>query len=237
MEEEIKLELGYELLSLVNKEHGTLLDGITKLRELHPEIPKIRIMDNMNLEPNQFSIGKKKYIFESNPEDISIILDAISEYAKNTFGISLCKNYKTGDSLSLKLMNPSSKEFNINFMLADYPSFWNSQYNSYYDENSNCKYCFFITEISEVSDGLYKFEIINTDVDKGNRRYCFGGRFKYYLKKGDTITLQYYENTDYIVKATVFDIKNNSITFSFDKEVTIPSQFFESNASSVRGWI
>lgn len=63
MEEEIKLELGYELLSLVNKEHGTLLDGITKLRELHPEIPKIRIMDNMNLEPNQFSIGKKKYSF------------------------------------------------------------------------------------------------------------------------------------------------------------------------------
>ena len=44
MEEEIKLELGYELLSLVNKEHGTLLDGITKLRELHPEIPKIRII-------------------------------------------------------------------------------------------------------------------------------------------------------------------------------------------------
>lgn len=66
---------------------------------------------------------------------------------------------------------------------------------------------FFYCGIIRCNRLTYKFEIIITDVDKGNRQYCFKGKCKYYLMKGDTMTLQYYENTDYFVKATVFDIQ------------------------------
>ena len=83
MGKEIELELGYGLLPLLNKKQGSLLEGIKSLRKEHPEIPKVHITDNITLEPKQFCVEKKKYSLESNPEDISCILDAISEYAKN----------------------------------------------------------------------------------------------------------------------------------------------------------
>ena len=75
MEEEIKLELGYELLSLVNKEHGTLLDGITKLRELHPEIPKIRIMDNMNFVLGGSAVSYMNRVFDRRAMNSEYYID------------------------------------------------------------------------------------------------------------------------------------------------------------------
>jgi len=61
----ISLELGYALISLVDKESGTeLLDRITKIRreialELGLVIPRIRIIDNMKLEASQYSVKIK----------------------------------------------------------------------------------------------------------------------------------------------------------------------------------
>jgi len=56
----ISLELGYGLIPLVDKEHGAeLLDRITRIRresalELGLVVPRIRIIDNMRLEPPEY---------------------------------------------------------------------------------------------------------------------------------------------------------------------------------------
>jgi len=56
----ISLELGYGLIPLVDKEHGAeLLDRITRIRreaalELGLVVPRIRIVDNMRLEPPEY---------------------------------------------------------------------------------------------------------------------------------------------------------------------------------------
>jgi len=58
----LSLELGYGLIPLVDKEHGAeLLDRITRIRresalELGLVVPRIRIIDNMRLEPSEYSI-------------------------------------------------------------------------------------------------------------------------------------------------------------------------------------
>ncbi len=57
----LSLELGYELISLVDKDKGAeLLDRIAGIRtearyDMGLEIPKIRIQDNMSIDPNQYS--------------------------------------------------------------------------------------------------------------------------------------------------------------------------------------
>ena len=57
----LSLELGYALIPLVDKDKGAeLLERITRIRreaalDLGLSVPSIRIMDNMNLEPNQYS--------------------------------------------------------------------------------------------------------------------------------------------------------------------------------------
>lgn len=57
----LSLELGYALIPLVDKEKGAeLLDRISKIRQeaaldMGLPVPKIRIIDNMNLEPNAYS--------------------------------------------------------------------------------------------------------------------------------------------------------------------------------------
>lgn len=54
------LELGYALISLVDKEHGAeLLEHITRIRcevalDMGLVVPRIRIVDNMTLEPNEY---------------------------------------------------------------------------------------------------------------------------------------------------------------------------------------
>jgi len=61
----LSLELGYGLIPLVDKEQGAeLLDRITRIRresalELGLVVPPIRIIDNMRLEPSQYSIKIK----------------------------------------------------------------------------------------------------------------------------------------------------------------------------------
>ena len=58
----LSLELGYGLIPLVDKEQGAeLLDRITRIRresalELGLVVPRIRIIDNMRLEPSEYNI-------------------------------------------------------------------------------------------------------------------------------------------------------------------------------------
>jgi flagellar biosynthesis protein FlhA len=58
----LSLELGYGLIPLVDKDQGAeLLDRITRIRresalELGLVVPRIRIIDNMRLEPSEYSI-------------------------------------------------------------------------------------------------------------------------------------------------------------------------------------
>jgi len=61
----LSLELGYALIPLVNKEKGAeLLERITRIRneaklDMGFVIPKIRIQDNMTLDPNEYSFKIK----------------------------------------------------------------------------------------------------------------------------------------------------------------------------------
>lgn len=61
----LSLELGYALIPLVNKEKGAeLLERITRIRneaklDMGFVIPKIRILDNMTLEPDEYSFKIK----------------------------------------------------------------------------------------------------------------------------------------------------------------------------------
>jgi flagellar biosynthesis protein FlhA len=84
----LSLELGYGLIPLVDKDQGAeLLDRITRIRresalELGLVIPRIRIIDNMRLEPNEYSVKIKGvevgrgslrtgYYLAINPGDVS----------------------------------------------------------------------------------------------------------------------------------------------------------------------
>ncbi len=84
----LSLELGYGLIPLVDKDQGAeLLDRITRIRresalELGLVVPRIRIIDNMRLEPNEYSIKIKGveigrgslrtgYYLAINPGDVS----------------------------------------------------------------------------------------------------------------------------------------------------------------------
>jgi len=63
--DQLSLELGYGLIPLVDKDQGAeLLDRITRIRresalELGLVVPRIRIIDNMRLEPNEYSVKIK----------------------------------------------------------------------------------------------------------------------------------------------------------------------------------
>ena len=63
--DQLAIELGYGLIPLVDKDHGAeLLDRITRIRresalELGLVVPKIRIVDNMRLEPAEYCIKIK----------------------------------------------------------------------------------------------------------------------------------------------------------------------------------
>ena len=111
-------------------------------------------------------------------------------------------------------------------MLAGYPAFWN---HDYYDWNikSNSNYALYITEVSRVSDEIYKVEMINTETRECNCSFHLGGRFKFFLKKGDTFDFQYYYNTqyDYSVRATVETLAYNTLELSFDKAICLPPDF------------
>ena len=63
--DDIRLELGYQLLSLVNKEGARLTDQIKALRkqlaqEMGFVLPSVRIQDNLQLSPNEYVIRLKE---------------------------------------------------------------------------------------------------------------------------------------------------------------------------------
>ena len=63
----MSLELGFALIPLVDKEKGAeLLERVTRLRrefalDLGLIVPRIRIIDSMKLEPNEYSLKIKGY--------------------------------------------------------------------------------------------------------------------------------------------------------------------------------
>ena len=82
MEDKFVLELGYELLSLVDRDHPELLDGILNLRKQKPYIPKIRIMDNITLEPFEISLNKERSILNKEENLTSQILTIIENFVE-----------------------------------------------------------------------------------------------------------------------------------------------------------
>lgn len=248
MENPILLELGYGLIPLVDKEKGSiLLEDISALRKNDPKIPKFRIQDNMQLEPFQISIGlegnieKPRFASEvfslDEKADASTIMDCILQYFEKHPQLYLRKHFRTGESLSFTFERPSRGDFQINLMLPDYPTFWNRSYSFDKEIKSNCNYAYFITEVSKYSDEAYKVEIINTTVADYDNRYYLAGRFKFYLKIGDTLNFLYYDDAEkYQVKATVVNLANNTIDLSFDKCIEIPTPFLESNISNRCNW-
>lgn len=138
--------------------------------------------------------------------EIDVLIKCIYEYY---FG-KIESKFKTGESLTVNTFfeeYSEKKSFQINFMLEKYPVIWN-EIGSY--KNNNTDYQLYISEISEVKDELWKLELIMTkkDVD----RYFLGGRFKFFIRKGDLFNLKYYEHPLYNRPAEVIDIDYNSIT-------------------------
>jgi flagellar biosynthesis protein FlhA len=99
----LSLELGYGLIPLVDKDQGAeLLDRITRIRresalELGLVVPRIRIIDNMRLEPNEYSVKikgvevgrgmlKTGYYLAINPGDVSAELEG-EETRDPAFGL------------------------------------------------------------------------------------------------------------------------------------------------------
>lgn len=83
MADKFVLELGYELLSLVDRDnHPGLLDGILNLRKQKPYIPKIRIMDNITLEPFEISLNKERSILNKEENLTSQILTIIENFVE-----------------------------------------------------------------------------------------------------------------------------------------------------------
>ena len=83
MEDKFVLELGYELLSLVDRDnHPELLDGILNLRKQKTYIPKIRIMDNITLDPFEISLNKERSILNKEENLTSQILTIIENFVE-----------------------------------------------------------------------------------------------------------------------------------------------------------
>jgi hypothetical protein len=141
--------------------------------------------------------------YENKSDDL---IKCIYEYY---FG-KIESKFKTGESLTVNTFfekYSEKKSFQINFMLEKYPVIWNET-DSYKDNNTD--YQLYISEISEVKDELWKLELIMTK--KNVDRYFLGGRFKFFIRKGDLINLKYYEHPLYNRPAEVIDIDYNSIT-------------------------
>ena len=141
--------------------------------------------------------------YENKSDDL---IKCIYEYY---FG-KIESKFKTGESLTVNTFfekYSEKKSFQINFMLEKYPVIWNET-DSYKDNNTD--YQLYISEISEVKDELWKIELIMTK--KNVDRYFLGGRFKFFIRKGDLINLKYYEHPLYNRPAEVIDIDYNSIT-------------------------
>ena len=230
MEEKFVLEIGYGLLPLVDKSNNELLDGMSYLRKKKLHIPKIRIRDNMSLEPFEISLNQERHVLDKNDNLTTQIITLIEQYVKEHPEMQEMEAvFKTGESLSFIFARAEKADFKVNLMLPEYPTFWNRTYS--FDGRtikSNCDYSLYITEISPVSNDVYKVELINTEIMESNNRYYLAGRFKFFLKKGDTLDFQYYDDEEkYRVQAKVEDLSYNMIHLTFDKVINIPAPFCE----------
>ena len=243
MEEKFVLEIGYGLLPLVDKSNHELLDDISYLRKKKLHCPKIHIRDNMTLEPYEISLNQERHVLDDNENLSSQICTLIEQYVNEHLEIQEMQEvFKTGESLSFIFARPEKKDFKVNLMLPEYPTFWNRSYSlNGRPVISNCDYSLYITEISEASSGIYKVELINTEIVEDNNRYYLAGRFKFYLKKGDTLDFLYYDEKDdkgkYRVQAKVEDLSYNKMELSFDKVITIPEPFCEENSNIRCSWL
>ena len=84
VEDKLVLELGYCLISLVNKTEYGLINTISNLRKQKPYLPIMRIKDNMALAPYEFSINGEKHILESKNDNsgTQIISLFITQYVE-----------------------------------------------------------------------------------------------------------------------------------------------------------
>lgn len=80
-EDKVVLELGYGLITLVNKTNSGLITAISILRKQKPYLPIIRIMDNISLTPFEVSINKESHILE-NGNFVSQIITYLSQYVE-----------------------------------------------------------------------------------------------------------------------------------------------------------
>ena len=104
MEEKFVLEIGYGLLPLVDKSNSELLDGMSYLRNKKLHIPKIRIRDNMSLEPFEISLNQERYVLDKNDNLTSQIIALIEQYVKEHPEMQEMEAvFKTGESLSFIL--------------------------------------------------------------------------------------------------------------------------------------
>lgn len=145
MEDYFVLELGSGLLHLIFKTTGELFDGIAELRKQNPYIPRIRIIDNINLEPLEISLNAKRYSLDKNDNLVEQILTIIDQYVDEHPEIQkVRKVFKTGESLSFIFPQENKKEFKVNLMLSSYPSFWNSVFDYRDERNTNCAFSYYV---------------------------------------------------------------------------------------------
>lgn len=163
-------------------------------------------------------------------EDINDLKDCIEEiksYSKTVIK-SLWDNAKnmqtytfmTGEPLTISLYEKEDsstnqvKRYDFNLMLEKYPTFWN-EYCRYEKHFINTGYVFFIAEISKANDECWEFAITLSTIDYYNKRYYLAGRFKFIVKKGDTLNFVYYidevNKAEFKVTALITNVSRNKI--------------------------
>lgn len=81
-EDKVVLELGYGLISLVNKTNSGLITAISVLRKQKPCLPAIRIKDNFTLAPTEISINNERHLLENGNDSVSQIITYLSHYGE-----------------------------------------------------------------------------------------------------------------------------------------------------------
>jgi len=196
------------------------------IMEEYREVINQKIKENI-LNNNEIKIYNYGDIINTH---ISKTIDILTFFIKQKFKLKTV--FKTGEALSIQ-----DGDFCINLMLEKYPTFWNEKYD--YSSNksiSNTDYRFYITEISREDNELWKIEIISTKI--GERRYYLAGRFKFFVKNEDILRFKYYENENnlYCVNAKITKLDYNEIELTFDKGISKPIEFYDTERSSSYRW-
>lgn len=208
-----------EILTINVKDVAEKLDaGIAfeLLKESYEKILKSTVLDFLtNLgEITEYEYNYKIYGF------IKETYGAFAFFYQRKNNKKQTLKFKTGESLTI-----NENGFSINLTLPCYPVFWKKNDNNTYSEGieTNSDEKFFITEISKKENDYWKLEIIETNAET-SKLY---GRFKFFVKEGDTLTFKYYDNEMYSVNATVFKINYNEIELSFDSVISKPIEAYK----------